>query len=108
MQKEICQSKLNVIIGYIVHGCFLKDGGKVFVVKANNKVARFHSIWLRDNSHDEVSLSPPSVRHPNPPTGCHGLQIVLVSALGTRLIRFPTSNTFADGFDSVEGFEIRV
>ncbi len=42
----------------IMHECFLKDGGKVLVVKANNKVARFHSIWLRDNSRDETTLSP--------------------------------------------------
>ena len=41
-----------------MHECFLKDGGKVLVVKANNKVARFHSIWLRDNSRDETTLSP--------------------------------------------------
>ena len=40
-----------------MHECFLKDGGKVLVVKANNKVARFHSIWLRDNSRDETTLS---------------------------------------------------
>ena len=42
----------------IMHECFLKDGGKVLVVKTNNKVARFHSIWLRDNSRDETTLSP--------------------------------------------------
>ena len=41
-----------------MHECFLKDSGKVLVVKANNKVARFHSIWLRDNSRDETTLSP--------------------------------------------------
>ena len=41
-----------------MHECFLKDGGKILVVKANNKVTRFHSIWLRDNSRDETTLSP--------------------------------------------------
>ena len=41
-----------------MYECFLKDGGKVLVVKTNNKVARFHSIWLRDNSRDETTLSP--------------------------------------------------